>query len=166
MKKLIISALLFTGSISAQDASMSIYYGSNESLGLEFLIKANENMYLGAGFSGTLEKTTAAGTFYTSSIKESEIELSTNTQKWGTIYATASFGYLDIFLISYNLGVAAYGQHANFKDHHGKDYHKNKDILIKPMLGINASVEIYDGFGVLVGFDTFSQFKIGINANF
>lgn len=163
--KTILIFLIFLNAYS-QDAVMNFYYGTKQSLGVELLIKANETLYLGGGFAGTLEKNKALGAFYSSDIKPNEIPISTTTQKWLALYGTASFGYLNKFQISYDLGASMNGRHANFIDQNGNVYHKKDKIVYKPMIGINAGYEITKDVGISIGYDTFSELKLGFTVYF
>ena len=152
--KTIITFLLFTTIVMAQDTNFNFYWGSNESLGAEILI----NESLGFGFSGTTEKDKALGVFSTGKINDYDKKnfVSTTTQKW-----------IKDFQFSADLGASMYGRHANFLDpNRNQYYHKKDKVLFKPMVGINATYSITKDVGWQIGLDTFSHFNTGFVVKF
>lgn len=158
MKKLLLIVLI-SFSASSQ-TNFNFYYGSNKSLGAEILIDKS----FGFGFAGTAEETKALGEFSTGSINDYDLnnEVSTTTQKWFTLYGVAIIGYIGLFQISFDTGLAMYGRHANFLDPNRNEYYHKKDkLLFKPMVGINATYSITKDIGAQIGCDTFNYLNIG-----
>jgi len=158
--KTLITFLLFTTIVNAQDTNFNFYWGSNESLGAEILIDES----FGFGFSGTTEKDKALGKFSTGSINEYDRKnfVSTTTQKWFCAYGVIQIGWIKDIQFSADLGAAMYGRHANFLDPNRQQYYHKKDkVIFKPMVGINATYAITKDIGWQAGYDTFSGFNTG-----
>ena len=163
--KTIITFLLFTTIVIAQDTNFNFYWGSNESLGAEILIDES----FGFGFSGTTEKNKALGVFSTGKINEYDKKnfVSTTTQKWFCAYGVIQIGWIKNFQFSADLGASMYGRHANFLDSNRNEYYHKKDkVLFKPMVGINATYSITKDVGWQIGLDTFSHFNTGFVVKF
>lgn len=144
MKKLLLIALLSSGAYS--QTNFHFYYGFNESLGAELLIDGK----YGFGFAGTTEESKALGQFSTGSINDYDRKnfVSTTTQKWFAFYATVGALYLKDLQISFDVGGALYGRHANFLDpNRNQYYHKKDKVNIKGMIGINATYPITKDIG-------------------
>ena len=161
MKTLILFLICLTA--TAQQATFTFYGGTSKSFGAEIMV----NEKAGFGFAGTNEPTKAKGDFKTGSISEfdSKYQIGTVTQKWFTSYALVSFGYFKGVKVSYLLGGALYGRKMNF-EYNGVAYHKDDNVFLKPIVGIDFSKEITKDIGVKIGYDTFNQIKIGINVYF
>lgn len=158
--KTLITFLLFTTIVNAQDTNFNFYWGSNESLGAEILIDES----FGFGFSGTTEKDKALGVFSTGTINEYDKKnfVSDTRQKWFHLYAMKHIGYIGKIQISVEAGVAMDGTHSNFFDKNREQYyHKKKELKFRPTLGVNATYAFTNDIGIQAGFDTFSSFNIG-----
>jgi hypothetical protein len=166
MKTLLL--LLITSFAFSQNAVLSFYAGSDASFGSSVLFKRSDTFYLGFGFSGNAEKDKALGSFKTSSINEWDKSkfVSNTNQKWFAVYSKSSFGYFKGIMISYDLGLEVQTKSANFQEENGSYYHKDDSIVLKPLIGINASYDITEDYGVTIGYDTFSEFKLGLTVYF
>lgn len=155
--------VLLSFSAQAQQATFTFYTGSSKSFGADIMFTEKA----GAGFAGTNEPTKAIGDFKTGSISDFDLKYQTNTvtQKWFTSYFLVSFGYLKGVKVSYLLGGALYGRKMNF-EYNGMKYHKDDNVFLKPMVGIDFSKEITKDVGIKLGFDTFNHVKLGINVYF
>lgn len=154
MKTLILFLIGLTA--TAQQATFTFYGGTSKSFGAEIMV----NEKAGFGFAGTNEATKAVGDFKTGSISEWDLKYQTGTvtQKWFT-------AYLKGVKVSYLLGGALYGRKMNF-EYNGVAYHKDDNVFLKPIVGIDFSKEITKDIGVKIGYDTFNEIKIGINVYF
>lgn len=174
MKKLLLIALLYSSAYAQTDIRFSVlkydsyfsktnfnfYYGLNESLGAELLI----NGICGFGFAGTTEKSDALGEFSPGKINAYDLKnkVSTTTQKWFALYATIGSIYTKYAQISFDIGGALYGRHANFLDPNRNEfYHKKDKLNIKPMIGINFTSFVTRDFSYQIGIDTFNGPNIG-----
>lgn len=156
-----ITLLLLTTIASAQ--SFTFYSGTSKSFGSEIMF----NDSYGFGFAGTNESTKAKGDFKTGDISEWDLKYQkgTVTQKWCTAYGLVSFGYLRGVQVSYLLGGALYARKMNF-DYNGFIYHKDDNVFIKTIIGIDFSKEITKDIGIKVGYDTFNEIKLGLTVYF
>jgi hypothetical protein len=158
--KTLITFLLFTTIVNAQDTNFIFYWGSNESLGAEILIDES----FGFGFSGTTEKDKALGKFSTGSINEYDKKnfVSDTRQKWFNLYTVIHLFWIKDIQISGDLGIAMYGTHSNFLDPNRNEYyHKKKELTFRPTVGVNATYAFTKDLGIQLGVDTFSGLNVG-----
>lgn len=162
-------------SVHSQEAVQHYYYGSNEMLGADmyFKIRGTESTFLGGGFSGALNKNKAIGDWMPGKMQPYEEQYKTGSTKeqWCSIYLIGSLGYINKFLISYNLGLAVYDLKTNFKGINPSTledylYNKNEKVLYEPLYGVNAQYQITKDVGLMTGYDNFNGFKFGASIIF
>jgi hypothetical protein len=143
MKKLII-AILFINMAYSQNTTIHFYYGTEKMLGSEvmFHIRNTESIYLGGGFNGALEQ-------------NRETRPIPNDEKWCSLYATGSTGFIWNLLMKYKAGLAVYTGKNDFKE-----------VLYKPLIGIGAMYPITKDIGLEIGYDTFNNGTIGFTILF
>ena len=140
MKKvLILTALLLSGWAYSQNTTIHFYGASAKILGGEimFNIRGTESLYLGGGFSGATSPDRTA-----------------NHEKWCSLYAVGSTGYLGPVMVKYKAGLAAF---------------TNADIAkvdYRPLAGIGAMVALTKDFGLEIGYDTFNNASVGFTVFF
>jgi len=138
-------ALILLSSICySQSTTLHFYYGSEETLGAEamFHIKNTDSFYLGFGYAGALKQNR----------RERPIA---NDEKWCSLYAIGSYGYLGPLLVKYKAGLATYTGKNDFKE-----------VLYKPFIGGGFMYPINDDIGVELGGDTFNYATIGFTVQF
>lgn len=136
MKKLL-TILLLSASCYSQNATVSFFYGTQNTLGGEVLAKVNDGFYLGGGYGGVLniDKT------------------SKDPEKWCNIYAVSSFGYLGDVMVKYRTGLSVYNV-------------GRVDVQYKPLIGISGMYAVSKNYGVEAGLDNFNGLCIGFCAIF
>lgn len=135
MKTLIL--LLLSTFAYCQTTTIHFYYGTEKMLGSEIMFQIKDHTYLGGGFSGALNP-----------------DRSLNDEKWCSVYATASFGYIGNIMIKYKAGLATFTNK------------KITDVNYKPLIGIGAMYQISKDIALEIGYDTFNCGTVGFTVLF
>ena len=104
------------------------------------------------------------GDFSPGKINEYDLKnkVSTTTQKWFALYAIIGSFYTEYAQISFDIGGALYGRHANFLDQNRNEYcHKKDKANIKGLIGVNVTAALSKDIGCQIGIDTFSGPNLG-----
>jgi len=137
MKKVItLAALLLSGWAYSQQTTIHFYGASANMLGGEVLFKSG-SVWIGGGFSGATSP-----------------ERSANHEKWCSLYAVGSFGYLGPVMVKYKAGLATFTNT------------KIVDVDYKPLVGIGAMLPITKDVGLEIGYDTFNNAAVGFTVLF
>jgi len=165
MKKLLIT-LLFPLLTFSQTGVYHQFVSSNWMLGADALFET-KNGHIGIGFSGALNKITAAGEWVPGKAEQSEKQYITSQEKerWFSCYGIVSKGYINEIQVSFNAGFGLF----DVKDEFNKDgylYNKNKFVQCVPLIGVSGQYAITKDVGVMLGADTFNGAKIGISIIF
>ncbi len=139
MKKTLLVAMLVSGLANAQTTTIHFYGATAKTLGAEvmFKLKGTESAYIGGGYSGATSP-----------------ERTANHEKWCSLYAVGSLGYLGPLLVKYKAGLATF---TNAKIEH-VDY--------RPMAGISVMYTISKDFGLEAGYDSFNNAAVGFTVLF
>jgi len=137
MKTLLL--ILVTSIGYSQNTTVHFYYGTANNAGAEvmFALRGTESTYIGGGYSGALSP-----------------DRSVDHEKWCSIYAVGSFGYLGPIMVKYRAGLATF---TNFKI---------VNVDYKPMAGVSAMYTITKDVGLEVGADTFNKVTLGFTILF
>jgi hypothetical protein len=142
------------------------FVSSNWMLGADVLFENNKG-HLGMGFSGALDKMTAAGEWQAGKAQEYEKEYITGQERerWFSCYAIVSKGYINSIQIAFNAGFGMFDVKDEFNDN-GRMYNKNKFVDYVPLVGASAQYAVTNDIGLMVGVDTFNGAKVGVSIIF
>lgn len=165
MKTLALLLLAFTG--FAQSASVHFYYSSANNAGAEimFALRGTDSAYLGGGFSGALNQQSVT----TGHINAYDLDQTVNrsfSEKWCSLYAVGSLGFLKSVLVKYRGGLAVYNRKVDFETVNGFKYSKIDKIEYKPLLGVSTMYALTQDVGLEAGFDTFNKVTLGVTILF
>jgi hypothetical protein len=165
MKKILIT-LLFPVLAFSQTGVYHQFVSSNWMLGADALFETN-NGHIGIGFSGTLDKMTAAGEWQAGKAQDYEKQYITGQEKerWFSVHGVISKGYINEIQVSFNAGFGLFDVKYEFnKD--GYLYNKNKSVQCVPLIGLSGQYAITRDVGVMIGADTFNGIKAGVSIIF
>lgn len=165
MKNILIT-LLFPVFAFSQTGVYQQFVSSNKMLGADVLFESY-NGHIGIGFSGALDKITAAGEWMPGKAEQSEKQYITGQEKerWFSVYGVISKGYINEIQVSFNCGVGLFDVKDEF-DRNGYLYNKNKFVQYVPLIGVSGQYAITKDVGVMFGADTFNGIKAGVSIIF
>lgn len=176
MKKIILYALLYSGAIYSQDATVHFFYGSNELVGAEVMMEIKEDgsqKYLGFGFSGATNQHKAKGKLLSGDATDWDRQRFNNRvhEQWCSLYSVGSLGYFKSLLVKAKLGLGIYNQIDNFKGLNPSnlstyDYHKKTGLSYLPVVGASVMYALTDNYGVEIGGDYFNGASVGFSVIF
>lgn len=130
--KTLLTFLLLSASCYSQQATVSFFYGTSNTLGSELLMPVTDYFSLGGGFGGAINPDRIC-----------------NNERWCDIYAVTSFGYIGNVMIKEKAGLST------FTSNNGKT------ISYKPLIGIGAMYALNKDYGIEAGIDSFNGVTIG-----
>lgn len=165
MKTLALLLLAFTG--YSQTTTLHFYYSSANNSGAEILtaVRGTESAYLGGGFSGALKQQPVTP----GHINAYDLRQTVNrsfSEKWCSLYAVGSFGFLGPVLVKYRGGLAVYNRKVDFETANGFTYSKIDRVEYKPLIGVSVMYELTKDVGIEAGFDSFNKATIGLTVLF